>query len=617
MGKLRNRIVGISLTAALMVASFAGTLPQKYDLISNTTASAASEWTGYTSTGFIWQPSTYDYLLYLTATSDTTAAVSGCGTWSTDCDITIPETVTYSNKTYTVTSIADNAFKNQTNIKTVSGGLNVTIIGASAFEGCSNLKFYNQTTTGRSGDINLYRINHHAFYNCSNLLDASIWNATIIEDYAFANCTMLGKNPYGAGNIGFYWHNLNTIGDYAFFRCESLTELDMSGAYVPGIGKYAFAYCGLKKVTLPGCTTIGDYAFYSCTSLKYVKIPEGARQIEAGAFQCCSSLEKVLIPSSVYVIRPYVFNCCNALKYAAINSPECQIGQHAFGYIFNNKMSDFVLYGCGNGTKNYADTYGVTYKTISSVSKESIRTAAYKPYMWKFTNSHPFLAVSNASNAAPYYTAADTAAAAANGVTLSSQFNGSCSGMSSLSIMAAMGRFHVNQFGNYTTPNSISNPSNTLISCINYAQAAQNKYSGVSVNHYNSTVMSNFEIIENCRQTNYGGAPVRLIFYPSSHIQEGHAVVCYGYETATDAGRSNWTFGYCPNTSFNARILIYDPNYISISANRHLYINTYTGEYCMPMSTYGKALYFCNGKPRTMSSMEFAYQYDELTSLPR
>ena len=350
MGKLRNRVVGISLTAALLVASFAGTLPQKYELIPSTTASAASEWTGYTSTGFIWQSSSYDYLLYLTATSDTTVAVSGCGTWSTDRDITIPETATYGGKTYTVTSIADNAFKNQTNIKSVSGGLNVTTIGASAFEGCSNLKFYSQTTYGRGGNVHLYRVNHHAFYNCSNLHDASIYDATIIDDYAFANCTLLGKNdsPYA---IGYRFNKLNTIGDYAFFRCSSLTELDMVDSYVPGIGKFAFAFSGLKHIELPGCTTIGESAFFSCASLKYVNIPVSVRLIEGGAFQCCSSLEKVIIPSSVSVIKSYAFNCCNALKYAAINGTECQIGEKAFGYIYSNKMSGFVLYGCGNGAK--------------------------------------------------------------------------------------------------------------------------------------------------------------------------------------------------------------------------------------------------------------------------
>lgn len=54
-------------------------------------------------------------------------------------DYTIPDTVTYKNQTFKVTVIADNAFANLTNLKSVAIGKYVTSIGAKAFYNCKNL----------------------------------------------------------------------------------------------------------------------------------------------------------------------------------------------------------------------------------------------------------------------------------------------------------------------------------------------------------------------------------------------------------------------------------------------------------------------------------------------
>ena len=54
--------------------------------------------------------------------------------------ITIPSTVKSGKQVYKVTTIADNAFKNNKKIKTVVVGKNVRTIGKKAFYGCKNLK---------------------------------------------------------------------------------------------------------------------------------------------------------------------------------------------------------------------------------------------------------------------------------------------------------------------------------------------------------------------------------------------------------------------------------------------------------------------------------------------
>ena len=73
-----------------------------------------------------------------TATSGSTAELSNDKNVSGEYEI--PETVTYNGMTYTVTSIGNEAFKDNTNLTDVTIPSAITSIGESAFAGCSNLK---------------------------------------------------------------------------------------------------------------------------------------------------------------------------------------------------------------------------------------------------------------------------------------------------------------------------------------------------------------------------------------------------------------------------------------------------------------------------------------------
>ena len=66
---------------------------------------------------------------------------------------------------------------------------------------------------------------------------------------------------------------------------------------VTSIGEYAFFYCeSLTSVTIPdSVTSIGKYAFFCCTSLTSVTIPDGVTSIGWRAFSNCTSLTDVYL----------------------------------------------------------------------------------------------------------------------------------------------------------------------------------------------------------------------------------------------------------------------------------------------------------------------------------
>ena len=94
--------------------------------------------------------------------------------------------------------------------------------------------------------------------------------------------------------------NLASIGDSAFYGCESLTSVDLSRCTnLTSIGKGAFMSCTfLTSIPLPeSVISIGGSAFFGCNALTSIALPESVTSIGECAFQNCKELTSMSLLS--------------------------------------------------------------------------------------------------------------------------------------------------------------------------------------------------------------------------------------------------------------------------------------------------------------------------------
>lgn len=137
------------------------------------------------------------------------------------------------------------------------------------------------------GGYMVEKIGHSAFKDCTELTSVSFPDTiTHIADLAFYNCenlTMVAL-PY----------NLATIGYSAFGNCIRLATVDIPDN-VRIIDDSAFSGCyNLFSVSIPeGVTIINPQTFANCTSLSSISIPKSVVYIYDAAFSYCGNLTDV------------------------------------------------------------------------------------------------------------------------------------------------------------------------------------------------------------------------------------------------------------------------------------------------------------------------------------
>ncbi len=225
-------------------------------------------------------------------------------TYGRECsgDMVIPGSFIYDGTTYTVTSIGNAAFWNNTDLTSVTIPNSVTSIDKQAFEGCSSLT-----------------------------------SVTMGNDVA-------------------------TIGEWAFSGCSSLTSITIPNG-VTSIGGSAFSSCSsLISIVIPNSvTTIVDYAFYGCTGLTSVTMGNSVTSIGGSAFFNCNSLTSITIPKSVESIGNQAFDECNSLTSVAV---DLEVPLAVNYWTFSNKRNATLYVPQGSGDAYKGAEYWKEFKEI-------------------------------------------------------------------------------------------------------------------------------------------------------------------------------------------------------------------------------------------------------------
>ena len=252
-----------------------------------------------------------DKLYYDLNDTDLTATVTGSvgGKEAVSGDLIIPESVTYNNKTYSVTEIGDSAFYGCSKLTSITIPNFVTEIGNYAFSGCSGL-------TSLTIPNSVTEIGKWAFYYCTSLRELTIEDGSEILSVKY--------DPFSGCNF------------ITLYLGRDLSSGIFSGDVVRW----------LKSVTIGNSVTeIGGF-FYNCQWLTSVTIGNSVTSIKAGTFRDCTRLTSVTIPNSVTKIGDGAFEGCYSLKELTLEDGSEKLSLGSLGNNYNGYSYDGLFSDC-------------------------------------------------------------------------------------------------------------------------------------------------------------------------------------------------------------------------------------------------------------------------------
>ena len=258
--------------------------------------------------------------------------------------------------------IGPQAFKDFTNLATITLPSGLKTIGREAFYGCTAL-------TSVSYPDSLLRLDIDAFYGCTALEEITFTKNSKLE---YAGSAFNGCSALRVARIpGAYLTNEATL------PLGALEELEVvNGTSIP---YEAFKYAkNLTTVTLPDTLeTISIYAFRGCDKLTTVVMPS-VKEICQRAFCNCPLLESITIPGNVEHIEMEAFKDCAALETVVFEEGQAETvldgrafyncGVTSLTLSKNIVKFDGVPFECGDLTEA---TYTGTKAEFNSIDKPS------------------------------------------------------------------------------------------------------------------------------------------------------------------------------------------------------------------------------------------------------
>ncbi len=228
-----------------------------------------------------------------------------------------------------------------------------------------------------AGMVGIKEFGDYLFYNCANLEQINIDNKLISE-----------------------------IGNYAFYGCSSLTEFNLGNSNIIDIGVFAFSNTGLTSFNggtllesigdgcFAGCVNlasfdfgtkimlIGNKSFEGCTALKNLVVPDTVKNIGDRAFAECTALETVYMSVNVDFIPTECFHNDTALTLVTWESASKLIGRLAFGnctslnefnFIGIEKLYESSFYNSGVKVVNLGEALNEANALLEEIQESSFQ----------------------------------------------------------------------------------------------------------------------------------------------------------------------------------------------------------------------------------------------------
>lgn len=215
-----------------------------------------------------------------------------------------------------VVELSASFFSGLENVEKVILPPSVSVVGESAFDGCTALTSIEAPGLIKTGNL--------AFRGCTSLTEITLPNTlTQLGDSAFQGCTALKKVVLPEG--------LRTLPNSAFLACTSLTDVQFSSKLL-SVEDYAFANCtSLTRLAFPDTlTTIGNNAFLSCAKLSEIILPADLTAVGDKAFGNCTALTQIDLGAKLAKLPPRTFSGCTALKEITLPGSLTFIGYSSF-----------------------------------------------------------------------------------------------------------------------------------------------------------------------------------------------------------------------------------------------------------------------------------------------
>ena len=336
----------------------------------------------------------------------------------------------------TMKQFGDDAFRNCANLQTIAINSNVTSYGKYVFAECPLLA---EVTIGGGAT----KLGDYMFYGCAALKTATLpGTVTYLGRYTFqgsglteidlsalTQLTCFGTSATSCSTSAVSYvfadckdltrvvlpDSLTKIGGYAFYGCESLTDINLGN--VVQFNDFALAGTSIGSVTLSSALThVGAGVFAGCANVEEIavragstgyrsvsgvlydednaivaypsgKVPEGGiltiaadMGVGEGAFAGCTGISEVIIEEGITVIGDYAFYD-SAVKKVTLPSTLTEIGQYAFAY---SDVAEIAL----PSTLTEIGQYAFAYSALKSVTvPESVSTMGEYAFAYSMLES--------------------------------------------------------------------------------------------------------------------------------------------------------------------------------------------------------------------------------------